>query len=66
MNWARIKFNTNFVIKKGQVIEKYRFTVVETNLKYLSEKAIKILGKTFVSSLKDTAPDTIFKNLNDV
>lgn len=54
MIWARIKFNSIIVIKKGQVIEKYRFTVAETNLPNLSEKAIKILGKTFVNRLKDT------------
>ena len=43
------------ILKKGKVMEKVRFTVAGETIPTLNEKHIKSLGKTFNSSLKDTA-----------
>ena len=57
MTWARMYFkpvkSRSLVLKKG--MEKVRFTVARETIPTLSEKPIKSLGKTFNSSLKDTA-----------
>ena len=59
MTWARMYFKSvksrSLVLKKGKVMEKVRFTVAAETIPTLSEKPIKSLGKTFNSSLKDTA-----------
>ena len=59
MTWARMYFkpakSRSLVLKKGKVMEKVRFTVAGETIPTLSEKPIKSLGKTFNSSLKDTA-----------
>ena len=59
MTCARMYFNPaksrSLVLKKGKVMEKVRFTVAGEKIPTLSEKPIKSLGKTFNSSLKDTA-----------
>ena len=59
MTCARMYFkpakSRSLVLKKGKVMEKVRFTVTGETIPTLSEKPIKSLGKTFNSSLKDTA-----------
>lgn len=57
MNWARMKpgRSRSLVIKQGLVTDRYRFTVVGTNIPTLLEKPIKNLGKTFGNSLRDAA-----------
>ena len=59
MTWARMYFkpaeSRSLVLKKGKVMEKVRFTVAGETIPTLSEKPIQSLGKTFNSSLKDTA-----------
>ena len=59
MTWARMYFkpakSRSLVLKKGKVMEKVRFTVAGEIIPTLTEKPIKNLGKTFNSSLKDTA-----------
>ena len=59
MTLARMYFkpakSRSLVLKKGKVTEKVRFTVAGETIPTLSEKPIKSLGKTFNSSLKDTA-----------
>ena len=59
MTWARMYFKPakfrSLVLKKGKVMEKVRFIVAGETIPTLSEKPIKSLGKTFNSSLKDTA-----------
>ena len=59
MTWARMYFkpakSRSLVLKKGKVMEKVRFTVAGETIPTLSEKPIMSLGKTFNSSLKDTA-----------
>ena len=59
MTWARMYFkpakSRSLVLKKGKIMEKVRLTVAGETIPTLSEKPIKSLGKTFNSSLKDTA-----------
>ena len=59
MTCARMYFkpakSRSLVLKKGKVMENVRFTVTGETIPTLSEKPIKSLGKTFNSSLKDTA-----------
>ena len=59
MTWARMYFkpakSRSLVLKKGKVMEKVGFIVAGETIPTLSEKPIKSLGKTFNSSLKDTA-----------
>ena len=59
MTWAKMYFkpakSRSLVLKKGKVMEKVRFTVAGETIPTMSEKPIKSLGKTFNSSLKDTA-----------
>ena len=55
MTWARMYFkpakSRSLVLKKGNVMEKVRFTVAGETIPTLSGKPIKSLGKTFNSSL---------------
>ena len=66
MTWARMYFkptkSRSLILKKkkkkkkkSKVMEKVRFTVAGETIPTLSEKPIKSLGKTFNSSLQDTA-----------
>ena len=59
MTRARMYFkpakSRSLVLKKGKVMERVRFSVTGETIPTLSEKPIKSLGKTFNSSLKDTA-----------
>ena len=67
MTWARMYFkpakSRSLVLKKGKVMEKVRFTISGETIPTLSEKPIKSLGKTFNSSLKDTAAKQNIKDL---
>ena len=70
MTWARMYFKPakywSLVLKKGNVMEKVRFTVAGETILTLSEKPIKNLGKTFNRSLKDTtAKQKTIKDLEE-
>ncbi|GAA6109066.1 uncharacterized protein LOC109140823 [Tachysurus ichikawai] len=58
IEWARMSFkpakSRSLVLKKGRVVEKFRFTISGTQIPTLSEKPVKRLGKTFDRSLRDT------------
>jgi hypothetical protein len=42
------------VLRKGKVVEKFRFNITGTAIPTISEKPVKSLGKVFDSSLRDT------------
>ncbi|GAA6088928.1 uncharacterized protein LOC109140547, partial [Tachysurus ichikawai] len=58
IEWARMSFkpakSRSLVLKKGRVVEKFRFTISGTQIPTLSEKTVKSMGKTFDRSLRDT------------
>lgn len=43
----------SLVLKKGKVVDKFRFKISETTIPTLSEKPVKSLGKVFDCNLKD-------------
>ncbi|KAL1279063.1 hypothetical protein QQF64_025736 [Cirrhinus molitorella] len=45
----------SLVLKKGRVVDKFRFSIAGTPIPTICEKPIKSLGKFFGSSLRDTA-----------
>ena len=59
ISWARMSLkpskSRSVVLKKGKVVNKYRFTVAGTVIPTLSEKPVKSLGKIFNCTLKDTS-----------
>lgn len=44
----------SMVLKKGKVIDRFRFIIAGTLIPTILEKPVKSLGKVFNSSLKDT------------
>ena len=42
------------VLRKGKVVEKFRFNITGTAIQTISEEQVKSLGKVFDSSLRDT------------
>ena len=59
ISWARMTFkpakSRALVIKKGKVVDKFRFFLSGTEIPSIIEKPVKSLGKLFDSSLRDTA-----------
>ncbi|KAJ3593535.1 hypothetical protein NHX12_005869 [Muraenolepis orangiensis] len=44
----------SMVLRKGKVVDKFRFTIADTAIPSISEKPVKSLGKVFDCSLRDT------------
>ena len=68
IGWARMKFkpakSRSVVIKKGKVVNKFRFQIAGQDIPTLMEKLVKSLGKMFHHTLKDTtAINEIVNNL---
>ncbi|KAJ3600949.1 hypothetical protein NHX12_031922 [Muraenolepis orangiensis] len=42
------------VLRKGKVVDKFRFNIADTAIPSISEKPVKSLGKVFDCSLRDT------------
>ncbi|TWW62214.1 hypothetical protein D4764_04G0008610 [Takifugu flavidus] len=57
--WAKMSFkptkSRSMVLKKGKVVDKFRFSISGTVIPSITEQPVKNLGKLFDSSLKDTA-----------
>lgn len=57
ISWVRMSFkpakSRSLVLKKGKVVDKFRFKISETTIPTLSEKPVKSLGKVFDCNLKD-------------
>ncbi|TWW59294.1 hypothetical protein D4764_06G0008240, partial [Takifugu flavidus] len=57
--WARMSFkptmSRSMVLKKGKVVDKFRFSISGTIIPSITEQPVKSLGKLFDSSPKDTA-----------
>ncbi|TWW59866.1 hypothetical protein D4764_06G0013960 [Takifugu flavidus] len=57
--WARMSFkptkSRSMVLKKGKVVDKFRFSISGTAIPSITEQPVKSLEKLFDSSLKDTA-----------
>ncbi|XP_053339380.1 uncharacterized protein LOC128510861, partial [Clarias gariepinus] len=58
ISWARMSFkpvkSRSLVLKKGKVVDRFRFTIGGTPIPSVTEKPAKSLGKVFNSSLRDT------------
>uniref|UniRef100_A0A3B1JAJ2 Reverse transcriptase domain-containing protein n=1 Tax=Astyanax mexicanus TaxID=7994 RepID=A0A3B1JAJ2_ASTMX len=56
--WARMRFkpekSRSLVLKRGKVVDKFRFSIGGASIPTVSEKPVKSLGKEFNSSLKDS------------
>ncbi|KAJ3607591.1 hypothetical protein NHX12_024642 [Muraenolepis orangiensis] len=56
--WARMCFkpakSRSMVLRKGKVVDKFRFYIADTAIPSISEKPVKSLGKVFDCSLRDT------------
>ncbi|KAJ3589962.1 hypothetical protein NHX12_007919 [Muraenolepis orangiensis] len=44
----------SMVLRKGKVVDKFRFNIADTAIQSISEKPVKSLGKVFDCSLRDT------------
>ncbi|XP_054628013.1 uncharacterized protein LOC129179159 [Dunckerocampus dactyliophorus] len=59
ISWARMSFkpikSRAMVLKKGKVVDKFRFFVDGTAIPSITEKPVKSLGKIFDCSLRDSA-----------
>lgn len=59
MSWARMSFkpakSRSLVLKKGKVVDEFQFSISGTPIPTISEKPVTSLGKSFDSSLRDTA-----------
>ncbi|KAJ3593137.1 hypothetical protein NHX12_005473 [Muraenolepis orangiensis] len=44
----------SMVLRKGKVVDKFRFNIADTAIPSISEKPVKSLGKVFDCSLRDT------------
>ncbi len=59
IQWARMSIkptkSRSLVLKKGKVTDQFRFALGGTKIPSVTEKLVKTLGKTFDSSLKDSA-----------
>ncbi|XP_050957201.1 uncharacterized protein LOC127158092 [Labeo rohita] len=58
VSWARMSFkpakSRSLVLKKGKVVDRFRFAIGGTPIPSVTEKSVKSLGKVFNSSLRDT------------
>ncbi|XP_035990671.1 uncharacterized protein LOC118562404 [Fundulus heteroclitus] len=58
ISWARMSFNPSksrsMVLKKGKVMDKFRFSISGTVIPTITEQPVKSLGKLFDSTLKDS------------
>lgn len=58
VSWARMSFkpakSRSLVLKKGKVVDRFRFAIGGTPIPLVTEKSVKSLGKVFNSSLRDT------------
>ncbi|KAJ3593117.1 hypothetical protein NHX12_005454 [Muraenolepis orangiensis] len=58
VEWARMHFKPakfrSMVLRKGKVVDKFRFNIANTAIPSISEKPVKSLGKVFDCSLRDT------------
>ncbi|KAJ3585346.1 hypothetical protein NHX12_014067, partial [Muraenolepis orangiensis] len=58
VEWARMRFkpakSRSMVLRKGKVVDKFRFNIADTAIPSISEKPVKSLGKVFDCSLRDT------------
>ncbi len=68
ITWARMSFklskSRSMVLKKGKVVDKFRFSISGTVIPTITEQPVKSLGKLFDSSLKTLPPSrTPTKNL---
>ncbi|KAJ3581984.1 hypothetical protein NHX12_016018 [Muraenolepis orangiensis] len=58
VQWARMRFKPakfrSMVLRKGKVVDKFRFNIANTAIPSISEKPVKSLGKVFDCSLRDT------------
>ncbi|XP_057679566.1 uncharacterized protein LOC130908003 [Corythoichthys intestinalis] len=59
IGWARMSFkpakSRSMVLKRGKVVDKFRFSISGTVIPSITEQPVKSLGKLFDSSLKDSA-----------
>ena len=59
IRWARMSFkptkSRSMVLKRGKVVDRFRFFVDGTAIPAITEKPVTSLGKTFDCSLRDTA-----------
>ncbi|KAK0135126.1 hypothetical protein N1851_029059 [Merluccius polli] len=59
IGWARMSFkptkSRSMVLKRGKVVDKFRFLVDGTAIPTITEKPVTSLGKIFDCSLRDTA-----------
>ncbi|XP_023810165.1 uncharacterized protein LOC105353972 [Oryzias latipes] len=59
ITWARMSFkpskSRSMVLKRGKVVDKFRFSISVTAIPTITEQPVKSLGKFFDSSLKDAA-----------
>ena len=66
--WARMSFkpskSRSLVLKKGRVVDRFRFTLAGDTIPSISEQPVKSLGKVFDASLKDA--NSIKKTINDL
>ncbi|KAJ3610372.1 hypothetical protein NHX12_022464 [Muraenolepis orangiensis] len=57
VEWARMRFkpakSRSMVLRKGKVVDKFRFNIADTAIPSISEKPVKSLGKVFDCSLRD-------------
>ncbi|TWW66935.1 hypothetical protein D4764_20G0009670 [Takifugu flavidus] len=56
--WARMSFKptkSRSMVLKGEVVDRFRFSISGTVIPSITEQPVKSLGKLFDSSLKDTA-----------
>ncbi|KAJ3594922.1 hypothetical protein NHX12_004227 [Muraenolepis orangiensis] len=57
VEWARMRFkpakSSSMVLRKGKVVDKFRFNIADTAIPSISEKPVKSLGKVFDRSLRD-------------
>ncbi|KAJ3581825.1 hypothetical protein NHX12_016191, partial [Muraenolepis orangiensis] len=58
VEWARMRFkpakSRSMVLRKGKVVDKFRFNIADTAIPSISEKPVKSLGKVVDCSLRDT------------
>ncbi|KAJ3605395.1 hypothetical protein NHX12_027442, partial [Muraenolepis orangiensis] len=58
VEWARMRFkpakSRSMVLRKGKLVDKFRFNIADTAIPSISEKPVKSLGKVFDCSLRDT------------
>ncbi|KAJ3614887.1 hypothetical protein NHX12_018456, partial [Muraenolepis orangiensis] len=58
VEWAPMRFKSaksrSMVLRKGKVVDKFRFNIADTAIPSISEKPVKSLGKVFDCSLRDT------------